>query len=143
MASNRAWKKRVLNAALTHGVLTAGLVFVIPLVLGFLHGSWLHQFLKDVAVSADSELGWELPSALSTTLESLGFPPTWTSTIVAVIIVCSIVSFVLKLIPRKVYCSDCGQFLGGDSSYEMPCPKCNGNIFSYHFQGAGHTIKNR
>ena len=49
----------------------------------------------------------------------------------------------IQLMPKKMYCSDCGNYLGTELNYSIPCRKCDGNIFSYTQVGAGKTFKHR
>lgn len=35
------------------------------------------------------------------------------------------------LVPRKVFCADCGYYLGWEFKAAPPCPRCGGNVYTY------------
>lgn len=52
-----------------------------------------------------------------------------------------LIRFLWRIRPQNIYCKGCGQWLGKDNNYNMPCQKCKGNIWSYEFVGVGTTVK--
>ncbi|GAG94025.1 unnamed protein product [marine sediment metagenome] len=49
----------------------------------------------------------------------------------------------IAFIPKTIYCNDCGNLLGRETYYAIPCSKCGGNIYAYKWTGSGTTIKIR
>ena len=48
-----------------------------------------------------------------------------------IIMLIIIIGIINDLIPKKMFCADCGQFLGRENNYKVPCGRCGCNIYSY------------
>ena len=51
-------------------------------------------------------------------------------------------NFAWEALPKKIYCADCGNYLGKENE-SSGCNKCGGNIVSYEQTGAGRTVYNK
>ncbi len=54
-----------------------------------------------------------------------------------------LIAAAVRAIPKMIYCSDCGNTFGRETSPQFPCFKCGGNMYQYQQVGSGHTVKLR